>query len=156
MNGDALKEVDIFTAGLDVVERVCGDCNGAHLKIVPKRDHQHNPLGVVCKCCNQKLWVNGRYGPLRRTSAAADEDEEQKLAKRSMETYRAWLERVYADFFALLPPCPHCSAHDYKLYNVMEPIPCPHCGTVGNIAEVRDVTSRHYGDTVWWFGPLVI
>lgn len=155
MNRDVLKEVDVFTAGLDIVERVCGDCNGSHLKMVPKRDHQHNPLGVVCRCCAQKLWVNGRYGPLKKFWADYQGDE-KRIAQQSMEAYRAWSNRVDQEFFGLLPSCPACGGHDYKLYNVMEPIPCPHCGTVGNIAEVLDVTSRHYGDKVWWFGPLVV
>jgi hypothetical protein len=152
---DSLAQVDIQTAGLDVVERECVACSTPNLKMIPKRDHEHNPLGVVCKCCAQKIWVNGRYGPLKKRWADY-QDAEETAALQSMEATRKWIDEVNREFFALLPPCPVCGGHEYKLYNVMEPIPCAHCGTIGNIADVRDVTSRHYGDVVWWFGPLAI
>ncbi len=149
-----LRKVDVFDAGLTIAQRTCALCDTSFLKTFPAREHPNNTIGIQCRRCTSLIWMNGRYGPLKKKWA--DYDGQDKLQMHfSLEDNRIWLSKLNAELFSQLPVCPCCGAHDYEIFNVMKQLPCPSCGSLEvDISSVKDVTNQHYAEDVWWFGPL--
>lgn len=149
-----INKNDVFDAGIQIFEIGCADCGFVRNSVQPKKEHPSNAIGIQCRRCSSLIWMNGRYGPMRKGWGDYDDDG-KTAAKQSIETYRTWAAKVDAELFAQLPVCPCCGAHDYEIFNVMKQIPCPSCGSLKvDISSVKDVTNKHCSEDVWWFGPL--
>lgn len=152
MKAGARKE-SITTAGLYVSEGQCQHCRTKIVFYAPEREHRSNPIGARCKHCGIVLWSNSRVGPLAKRW---DQPKNTLEEKEKEEQYLHWLKANRAEFFLYLPDCPECGTHDWDMYyaeNFVRSFVCPECGTLGSVHDWEKVTSEHYGDQVWWYGP---